>query len=206
MNGSKQNLDDDFYLHLHEGSISDTPARKIGRFFRIFILMLVVSGFLVLFVSSCNIKTSTGDPPLAAYNSVDFTSHPEIEIPALDLPELPSIDLSQFETSSFADNQYSTDIPTQPDFSITIVSYPKSVRRNEDATVVVKGKPNTKYYITVTYSSGASTADGLNAKYSNSSGYVSWTWHVGGKTNPGTFSITVSGNGDSKTVYFHVTT
>lgn len=87
---------------------------------------------------------------------------------------------------------------------IKFLSYPETISRNEIGTVEIQGKPNTEYKITVYYKSGASTADGLEAKISDDDGYVSWTWKVGGRTSAGTFKIVVSGGGDSKTVNFTV--
>lgn len=90
------------------------------------------------------------------------------------------------------------------DDGITFTYWPETISRNETGTVKIKGKPNTVYTITVYYKSGASTADGLEAKTSDSEGYVTWSWKVGGKTSAGTFRIVVSGGGESKTVYFTV--
>ena len=70
-------------------------------------------------------------------------------------------------------------------------------KRNELATVEFTGKPNTEYILNVYYSSGASKADGLGAKTTDSNGYVSWTWKIGGKTNPGTYHMTITGNGET---------
>lgn len=67
------------------------------------------------------------------------------------------------------------------------------ISRGNEATVEVKGKPNTKYTIKVKYSSGYSTASGLGAKTADSRGSVSWTWKIGAKTSPGTYPITISG-------------
>ena len=83
-------------------------------------------------------------------------------------------------------------------------SYPSTVKRGEYATVKFRGAANTKYTITVFYSSGASTADGLGTKTSDSGGNVSWTWKVGNKTNPGTYRIQVTGNGKTQSVNFTV--
>lgn len=87
---------------------------------------------------------------------------------------------------------------------ITFVSYPATVSRNQNATVTIKGAPNTTYSITVYYKSGPSEAEGLEAKVSDGDGYVSWSWKVGGRTSEGTFRIVVSGGGVSETVYFTV--
>ncbi len=75
-------------------------------------------------------------------------------------------------------------------------SYTKSVSRGSNATVTVKGAPNTSYSIKVVYKSGPSTAAGLTTKTSDANGKVSWTW---------SYPITVSGGGKSGTVYFTVT-
>ncbi len=87
---------------------------------------------------------------------------------------------------------------------LTVISWPKTISRNETGTVEIQGKPNTTYTIQVYYKSGASTADGLEAKTSDNNGYVFWTWKVGGRTSAGTFRIVISGGGESKTVYFTV--
>ena len=87
---------------------------------------------------------------------------------------------------------------------IVFLSWPETVRRNEDATVVIQGQPGVKYRIAVYYSSGASTAAGLEPVTADSSGQASWTWHVGGRTKPGDFHIEVSGGGESASVPFSV--
>ena len=68
-------------------------------------------------------------------------------------------------------------------------------RRNQNATVSIKAMPNTLYTIVVLYKSGPSKAQGLDPKWSNSQGIVSWTWKIGGKTTPGTYSIIIEGGG-----------
>lgn len=81
--------------------------------------------------------------------------------------------------------------PTQSNSAITVISDPSPVTRNEEATLMVKGAPNSDAYIYVYYSSGASKAKGLDAKTTDADGYVSWTWKIGIKTKAGTYSITV---------------
>lgn len=88
---------------------------------------------------------------------------------------------------------------------LEFVSVPDKVYRNQDATVTIKGKPNTEYNIFVYYSSGYSEADGLENKISDSNGNVTWTWHVGGSTGLGDNKrITVTGGDESITSYFEV--
>lgn len=87
---------------------------------------------------------------------------------------------------------------------LQILSWPETISRNETATVSIKGKPNTTYYITVYYKSGPSSAEGLEAKVSDENGYASWSWKIGPKTSSGNFTITVSGGGESETVHFTI--
>ena len=87
---------------------------------------------------------------------------------------------------------------------IVFLSWPETTARNVDATVTIQGAPNTSYSITVRYKSGPSTAKGLEDQVSDADGIVSWTWHIGGRTSAGTFTITVSGGGESETVSFTI--
>ncbi len=78
-------------------------------------------------------------------------------------------------------------------------------RRNEDATIMIEGTPKTKYSIQVVYPSGAvSTAEGLGSKTADSSGKVSWTWRIGGRTNPGKGTATITGGNTSFNVAFEI--
>ena len=76
--------------------------------------------------------------------------------------------------------------------------------RNENVTCKFWGEPNTRYSITVYYKSGASDADGLEAKTSDSDGFVSWTWKIGGRTTPGTWHLDIKGGGETVRIYFDV--
>lgn len=77
-------------------------------------------------------------------------------------------------------------------------------KRNENATVNIIGKPNTEYRIVVYYSSGPSNAEGLVPKRSDSSGAVSWTWHIGGKTDAGIYNLKIIGGGETIESQFYV--
>ena len=94
--------------------------------------------------------------------------------------------------------------PTEPATPIEFTSYTNHVDAGDTATVTIQGAPNTEYSIEVYYDSTESKAEGLKPKTSDSSGFVSWEWKVGTKTNKGEHSITVSGGGASKTVKFTV--
>ena len=73
---------------------------------------------------------------------------------------------------------------------------------NSDAYVLVYGKPNTTYSITVMFPSGASKAKGVTGdnrtKTSDDSGRVSWDWRMGPSVKDGSrVTVTVSGGGES---------
>lgn len=98
-------------------------------------------------------------------------------------------------------------VQTAPEVTVAeiqLVSMTNPLRRNEDATITIKGKPNTEYSIAVYYQSGKSKAKGLENKVSNSSGVVSWTWHVGGKTQSGKKGIVINGGGQTLKLSFSV--
>lgn len=86
----------------------------------------------------------------------------------------------------------------------TMSSY---VSPGESAYISIIAEPNTKYNISVEYKSGYSDAEGLIAKTSSASGFVSWRWVVGTRTYPGTYPITISSDDfpfHSETFYFTV--
>ena len=88
---------------------------------------------------------------------------------------------------------------------LDILSVSSPIGGGQNATLSAKGKPNTAYDIKVVYSSGESSAKGLEDKTSDANGNVSWTWKVGVKTKPGTYTITVKGGGETDTIKITVT-
>ena len=95
-----------------------------------------------------------------------------------------------------------TQPPKKETLSISSVSSP--VSPNANATLRAKGAPNTEYSISVKYSSGESSAKGLENKKSDASGNVAWTWKVSQNTKAGTYKITVRGGGETVTTTFTV--
>lgn len=66
--------------------------------------------------------------------------------------------------------------------------------RNQDVTFVLTGVPGSSYKIQVIAPSGRELeAEGLrqDVKVADANGSVSWTWHIGGRTNPGTGTIRI---------------
>ena len=90
--------------------------------------------------------------------------------------------------------------------NIELVSLTDYVSPGETAHIQIKSTPNTEHEISVTYSSGTSTAEGLYNKYSNSNGYVEWSWKVGTNTSEGSYPISIYNYDtlDSETFYFTV--
>ena len=84
--------------------------------------------------------------------------------------------------------------------NISLVSLTSSVSRGSDATVSIKGLPNTTYDIDVIYSSGESKATGLEDKTSDSNGNVSWTFKVSSNVKPGTYEVKIT-DGSSNASY-----
>jgi hypothetical protein len=83
---------------------------------------------------------------------------------------------------------------------VAFLNAPLTVARNHYATLKAKTAARISCSIDVEYASGSSTAAGLVAKTSDSTGQVSWTWKVGGRTTIGTWPITVTcGSGSAQT-------
>ncbi|WP_100488595.1 hypothetical protein [Sporolactobacillus pectinivorans] len=89
-------------------------------------------------------------------------------------------------------------------YPIQIVSSHLNVHRGNPASITIKGKPHALGTIRVVYKSGPSKARGLNNKISNSKGYVTWTWLVGGNTTKKTYTFYVSLGGYTKAVKLYV--
>ena len=94
--------------------------------------------------------------------------------------------------------------PEEEEESLHFVSWSETVHPSGRGKVTIQGKPDTEYSITVYYSSGESTSKDLKPKVSDKKGKVTWRWNIGPNTKPGTFSITVSGGGESESVEFTV--
>lgn len=90
-----------------------------------------------------------------------------------------------------------TAAPTEPQNAIRLLSITSPVGRNETATLRIQGAPNTKYSISVFYSTAASEAAGLEDKVSGGDGIVEWSWKIGGRTNAGEHRVVISGGGES---------
>jgi hypothetical protein len=96
----------------------------------------------------------------------------------------------------------------QPPSALTPINFlnaPLTAAPNQTVTLSVGTGASVNCTIEVDYASGPSTAQGLTPKTSSSSGSVSWTWKVGGKTTPGTWPITVTCGNNSASTTIRVT-
>lgn len=93
----------------------------------------------------------------------------------------------------------------QPAHTLTLLSVTSPIKRGSKATVEARGEPGVEYDIAVCYSSGESSAQGLENKTADAEGLVSWTWRVGGGTKAGTYTIRVTGGGATLEFAFTVT-
>ena len=91
---------------------------------------------------------------------------------------------------------------TPKELEIVVVSLTSPIEAGKSATVEIIGEPETEYDITVRYSSGESSAKGLEPKHSDGDGRVSWTWKVSANVKPGEYSIEItSGDASYKTTF-----
>jgi hypothetical protein len=82
------------------------------------------------------------------------------------------------------------------DALLKVVSFDPLVRQGSDASLKIQGKPKTKYDISVYYSSGKSTASGLENKFTDSCGFAEWNWRISSRTKTGTYKIEIEGGGE----------
>lgn len=81
--------------------------------------------------------------------------------------------------------------------SISLENITSPVTAGETAVLNIKGRPFTEYSVSVYYSSGKSSAKGLEPKISDEKGYVEWSWKIGAKTSPGNYKIVIAGGDEA---------
>jgi competence protein ComEC len=122
------------------------------------------------------------------------------------------VDLTGYTIS--ADQELSQATPIPPTIAaalpmplpggLEIVSLTSPISKGAIASLKAKTSPNAQCSITVYYKSGPSSASGLGSKTADGSGMVSWSWKVGIKTTPGTWSISVTCGGVTQQIPFEV--
>lgn len=117
------------------------------------------------------------------------------------------IDESSEEEQSIQESleESSEEESVSEEVEISLISITSPISAGSTASITVQGEPDTDYSITVIYSSGPSSADGLETKTSDSDGVVSWSWKIGTRTKEGTCRISVSGGGKSFSTSIEIT-
>lgn len=96
-----------------------------------------------------------------------------------------------------------------PSSEIAVSNLISPIRRGDIASITIQTTPGANCSISVLYKSGPSSAAGLGPQTADASGDITWTWKVGSKTTPGTWSIRINcnqgGNTSNISVPFEVT-
>ena len=82
--------------------------------------------------------------------------------------------------------------PTKKPLPVAEVSVPESVRRGEEARVVIDTGKAAECVIEVTYDTGPSEDAGLGPKTADGEGRVSWSWTVDTTAAKGTYPIDIT--------------
>lgn len=80
--------------------------------------------------------------------------------------------------------------------AFTLINLTSPVPVNGDATVTIQTEPGASCFLRyVTPAGNESEASGLGPQTADGNGVCSWTWKIGGRTNPGTGDLFVTANG-----------
>lgn len=153
-------------------------------------------------IATTQISTITSDTTVTETETAEDISTVTEE--SVTTSEAVTTDKKQTATTKLthAESEESADEFVSSNGTILLVDITSFVYNNNMASLTIQGKPNTDYRISVYYSSGESTAEGLGMKTSDSDGYVTWEWKVGARTKAGSHKIVISGGSDTLTVYF----
>jgi cytoskeletal protein RodZ len=169
---------------------SNPPPQKKGHGCGLFAGILAIIIIISAAVNSCSGGRASSSSQASSANSAVVSS-------SVSSDEVSSEEVSSEAASSKASEAPPSAVPKAAASSkLTLVDAPGTVTNGSNASLTIKGKPNTQYSIAVYYSAGKSSAQGLESKASGSDGSVSWTWKVGAKTKAGTHRIVISGGGD----------
>lgn len=115
--------------------------------------------------------------------------------------------LASDEPRPYTPTPTATATPTALPGAPSVVSITSPIKRGLDATIAIRTTPGASCSISYRTPAGTlSQASGLFQKTADSGGNASWTWTIGGSTNPGTGSVTVTCNGLSVTTPIVITT
>lgn len=215
------------------GALQDAITRLIEKYGKLFLVVVILSGAVVLLIPTESANSSDGKVSMESQSTDATASQTEQSTQAMDptqtvtdpmetegtLPPTQAPTLAPTEPSTTnaptqapteteptnAPTQAPTEPPAQsPSAAIVFIQWPEVIQRGTEGTVTIKGEPNTRYSIQVYYKSGPSTAAGLEDQISDENGYVTWTWKVSSRTGVGTFKIVVTGGGATEKVEYTV--
>ena len=152
------------------------------------------SSFMTLQVNDSKEESEVGDSSSAFEESRE-------ESYAMDIDESSEEEQSTQESLEESSEEESV----SEEVEISLISITSPISAGSTASITVQGEPDTDYSITVIYSSGPSSADGLETKTSDSDGVVSWSWKIGTRTKEGTCRISISGGGKSFSTSIEIT-
>ena len=148
-------------------------------------------------------SSATGNSKSEATESADVSSKSTSSKSVSSATSSKSVSANSSSSKSVISTAESSSATVTNTLDIEVLSE-LSFKRNQTATVTVKGKANTLYSIEVYYSSGKSTAAGLEDKTSDENGQVSWTFKVGGRTTPGEYKMIISDGNETAELKFTV--
>ncbi|MHB1153181.1 MAG: hypothetical protein ACYCWE_13290 [Eubacteriales bacterium] len=200
------------------------PFIKIGMRAAYFIsgmlVIVTVSLIMTAFYIYDNIKLKNDSVVVIKTDSVNITSISEPQtvdtvITTGNKAELPKTEtITEIENITLVPDtilQSETVLP-EPESEIivntnrlSLISITSPVTLGNTASIKIQGCPDTVYDISVHYSSGISSASGLEDKTSDSSGYIEWSWKIGNRTKTGTYKVEIKGGDETFTTDIMIT-
>ena len=152
--------------------------------------------------------TEISTSPQTEADTTPITEETEEETIA-DLEETEPVTTEPITTESEADETVvsETEPPAETEEfipTIRLIDVTSPIFKNRNATVTVAGKPYTDYSIKVIYSTGESSAKGLEVKTSDDMGIVWWSWKIGPSVKEGTYKVIISDGSEIFEVEFDV--
>jgi urease alpha subunit len=81
--------------------------------------------------------------------------------------------------------------------SLSIISSISTVNRGGTGVIIIQGAPRTQYIIRTSYSIGSRTIPVMQIRTTDKTGVATFNWIVSMETNPGTYDVSISGEGNT---------
>jgi hypothetical protein len=89
--------------------------------------------------------------------------------------------------------------------SIKVIKVTKDLKTGDIGQITVQGRAGVIYKIVSTYKVDNRTFTANQSKAAGKDGIVTWSWRVSEKTNPGTYPLTITGDGTTLLSSYTVT-